>query len=158
MASIVITTQPASQVVPAGQDPQDVLVVATYDGADVLAYQWYSCDAAGANRVIIETATTDTLTLGTMTPGSTHNYICELSASDVVEDVLTAVVAIVQNGQVPVLTSDYTTGADVHDYIAQMSAEVQARFVSEQAFRGIEIPDTAVPLRSAQMELVRSII
>lgn len=158
MATILITEQPVSQVVPGGAEPADMTVVATYDGAETLLYQWYECDdELGTNPEAISGAVADTTTFGMMTPGGTTYYYCELSATDVAEDVLTDIVSVYQLGLLPEKPA-YLTGEYVLDYIGQCSLEVQDRFTEALALSGIEIPDTTDVLRTAQVELFMSVI
>lgn len=157
-AAIVISDQPASQVVAGGEDPEDMTVVATYDGIETLEYQWYKCDnLLKANPVVMELGATDTITFGTMSPGYTTFYFCRLTADDATT-VDSAVASVKQNGELPVLTDDYITGAYVLDYLGQCSAEVQERFTQTCALTGITFEDNAKVLRTSQLELFMSVI
>lgn len=53
---------------------------------------------------------------------------------------------------------EYMTGAWAHAYIEACGEETQARFEQEQIRTGIEIPNTDVVLRTAQLELVSRVI
>ncbi len=95
MAEIKITTQPKGEVIAVGGTPTPVTVVATYDGDETLLYAWYvSDDATGADAEAVTGATTDTLTLTDLEPGEVLYYYCELSATDVDDEVLTDIVAV----------------------------------------------------------------
>ena len=95
MAEIKITTQPEGEVIAVGGTPTPVTVVATYDGDETLLYAWYvSDDATGADAEAVTGATTDTLTLTDLEPGEVLYYYCELSATDIDDEVLTNVVAV----------------------------------------------------------------
>lgn len=161
--TITITVQPADQVVAGGDDPVAMSVTATTTDDDPITYQWYKCDnVSKLNPVAISPGgTTNTISFGTMTPGYSTYYFCRLATADS-DPVDTRVATVTQNGIVPILTpGDYITNEYVNDYIAQCSAEVQQRFIDQQAITGIEIPATGegtVALRSAQIELFMRVI
>ncbi len=161
--TITITVQPVDQVVAGGEDPVGMFVTATTTDDDPITYQWYKCDdLLKTNPAAISPGgTTNTITLGTMTPGYSTYYFCRLATANS-DPIDTRVATVTQNGIVPVLTpGDPITNEYVNNYIAQCSAEVQQRFVEQQTITGIEIPATdegVVALRSAQIELFMRVI
>lgn len=160
--AIVITLQPLSETVGGGDDPTPLVITATTTGEDALTYQWYSCaNALKATPVAISEATSTSYDPGSLDPGYTYYYFCRVDADDA-DPVDSNVAAITQNGKVPVLIlGGDITNKFANDYIAQCSAEVQARFVDEQIFTGITIPATnegVLPLRTAQLELFYRVI
>lgn len=159
---VTITVQPASEVVAGGEDPTALSVTATTQDDDPIAYQWYSCDdALKTDPVAVSGAVTNELTIGTLEPGYDYFYFCRLKTADSIA-IDSTVAKITQNGIVAKLAA----GADitneyVNDYIAQCSAEAQARFLALQAETGIVIPATfegVANLRTAQIELFMSAI
>lgn len=63
-------------------------------------------------------------------------------------------------GEAPVVPvmPDYITGEWATQYIAAASDDVKNRFTKMQAFTGITIPNTPIPLRTLQLELFMAAI
>lgn len=149
--AIAITKQPQSTTVIKGMVQGTLTVEAT----GVQSYQWKKAKSASsvAGATVVSNATAATFTIPTDLTADAY-YFCTLTgAGDSAETVNTdiATVSVIND---PV----YITGKYVNAYIAGCSKEIQNRFSRMKALKGIEIPDTADVLRTAQIELVMSVI
>lgn len=147
--AIVITKQPVNAEVIQGKITEKLTVTAT--GAT--SYQWKKAQSAIStdNAVNVEGATTAALTIPADLTEGTYYYFCTLSdgSSEVNTDIVIVEV---------VTFPKYLTGNQAWTIIESLDSSKQKAFASASALSGIKIPKTDAALRTAQIELLMSII
>lgn len=142
--AITITTQPQNVQVMEGKITQKLSVVAT--GAT--GYQWKKAksgtSASGATNVVGQT--TAQMTIPTDITKGFYYYFC--AVTDGTDTVNTDIVTV-EVTDFP----EYITGEFVWDYVDACDASVKTRLQTLCSRRGITIPDTAVALRTEQIEI-----
>lgn len=147
--AVVITKQPQSTQVVKGKISGKLSVVAT--GAT--GYKWKKAKSATstAGATDVASATTANLTIPTDLTEGRHFYFCEVTDGS---NPVNSEIATVEVVDFP----EYITGAFVNSYIAGCSKTVQDRFKEAKALSRIEVPNTNVVLRTAQVELFMLIL
>lgn len=149
--AIAITKQPQSTSVIKGMVQGTLSVEAT----GVQSYQWKKAKSATSTSgaTVVSGATSKEFTIPKDITNTTY-YFCTLTGEGDPGETANTDIATVSVVDDPV----YITGKYVNAYIAGCSEEIQNRFSEMKALSGIEIPDTTDVLRTAQIELVMSVL
>ena len=125
------------------------------EATGVQSYQWKKAKSATSTSgaTVVSGATSKEFTIPKDITNTTC-YFCTLTAEGASSETVNTDIATVSVVDDPV----YITGKYVNAYIAGCSEEIQNRFSEMKALSGIEIPDTTNVLRTAQIELVMSVL